>query len=108
MEFSKTDREAFIQTVQDAQTQNQDNDIRKKKSRLAAAKKRIADVKRLLDKIYGNYSVIQSKAHKSRDMHGARCKSRLNSDIAKKQVTGQGTRRRKRYRRRPPLQLREH
>ena len=52
MEFSKTDREAFIQTVQEAQAQNLDSDIRKKKSRLAAAKKRYSDVGRMLDKIY--------------------------------------------------------
>ena len=52
MEFSKTDREEFMRTVQEAQEQAVDGDICKKKSRLAAAKKRYADVGRLLDKIY--------------------------------------------------------
>ena len=52
MEFSKTDREEFMRTVQEAQEQAVDGDIRKKKSRLAATKKRYADVGRLLDKIY--------------------------------------------------------
>ena len=77
MEFSKTDRAAFIQTVQEAQAQNLDSDIRKKKSRLAAAKKRIMDVKRLLDKIYEDnalgrlsderYSEMDEKYSQERD-----------------------------------------
>ena len=52
MDFSQTDRESFVQTVEEAQAQNLDSDIRGKKSRLAAAKKRYTDVGKMLDKIY--------------------------------------------------------
>ena len=52
VEFSKLDRQEFIQTVQNAQNQNQDSDIRKKKSRLAVAKRRTEEIDKLLLKSY--------------------------------------------------------
>ena len=52
MEFSKVNREEFIRTVQNAQDQNQDSDIRRKKSRLATAKKRTQDIDKLLLRSY--------------------------------------------------------
>ena len=52
VEFSKLDRQEFIQTVQNAKNQNQDSDIRKKKSRLAVAKRRTEEIDKLLLKSY--------------------------------------------------------
>ena len=52
VEFSKLDHEEFVQTVQNAQNQNQDSDIRKKKSRLAVAKRRTEEIDKLLLKSY--------------------------------------------------------
>ena len=52
VEFAKLDHEEFIRTVQNAQNQNQDSDIRKKKSRLAVAKRRTEEIDKLLLKSY--------------------------------------------------------
>ena len=84
MEFSKTDRAAFIQTVQEAQAQNLDSDIRKKKSRLAAAKKRIADVKRLLDKIYEDNALgkLSDERYSEMDEKYSQERDTLSAEIA--------------------------
>ena len=51
-DYAKNDRAAFIRTVQEAQVNQQDNDIKKKKRRLAAAQKRAGELDRLMCKIY--------------------------------------------------------
>ena len=51
-DYAKTDRAAFIRTVQEAQVNQQDSDIKKKRRRLAAAQKRAGELERLMCKIY--------------------------------------------------------
>ena len=51
-DYAKNDRAAFIRTVQEAQVNQQDSDIKKKKRRLAAAQKRAGELERLMCKIY--------------------------------------------------------
>ena len=51
-DYAKADRAAFIRTVQEAQVNQQDSDIKKKKRRLAAAQKRAGELERLMCKIY--------------------------------------------------------
>lgn len=51
-EYARTDRAAFIRTVQETQTQQQDSEVKKKKKRLAAAQKRAGELERLVCKIY--------------------------------------------------------
>ena len=51
-DYAKTDRAAFICTVQEAQVNQQDSDIKKKRRRLAAAQKRAGELERLMCKIY--------------------------------------------------------
>ncbi len=51
-DYAKTDRAAFIRTVQEAQASQQDSDIKKKRRRLAAAQKRAGELERLMCKIY--------------------------------------------------------
>ena len=47
-DYAKTDRAAFIRTVQEAQVNQQDSDIKKKRRRLAAAQKRTGELERLM------------------------------------------------------------
>ena len=51
-DYAKTDRAAFIRTVQEAQVNQQDSDIKKKRRRLAAAQKWAGELERLMCKIY--------------------------------------------------------
>ena len=51
-EYAATDRAGFIRAVQEAQVNQQDGDMRKKRRRLAAAEKRAGEVERLMCKIY--------------------------------------------------------
>ena len=51
-DYAKNDRAAFIRTVQEAQVNQQDSDIKKKRRRLAAAQKRAGELERLMCKIY--------------------------------------------------------
>ena len=51
-DYAKSDRTTFIREVQEAQASQQDNDIKKKKRRLAAAQKRAGELERLVCKIY--------------------------------------------------------
>ena len=51
-DYARTDRAAFIRTVQETQAQQQDSDVKKKKKRLAAAQKRAGELEKLMCKIY--------------------------------------------------------
>ena len=51
-DYARNDRAEFIRTVQEAQVNQQDSDIKKKKKRLAAAQKRAGELERLMCKIY--------------------------------------------------------
>lgn len=51
-DYARENRAEFIRTVQEAQAQQQDSDIRKKKRRMAAAQKRAGELERLVCKIY--------------------------------------------------------
>ena len=51
-DYARENRTEFIRTVQEAQTQQQDSDIKKKKRRMAAAQKRAGELERLVCKIY--------------------------------------------------------
>ena len=51
-EYAAADRAGFIRAVQEAQVNQQDGDMRKKRRRLAAAEKRAGELERLMCKIY--------------------------------------------------------
>lgn len=51
-DYAKHDREEFVRVVQEAQDNQQTSEIKKKKSRLAAANKRLEELEVLLCKIY--------------------------------------------------------
>lgn len=51
-DYAKLDREAFIATVMEAQTAKQNSELRKKESRLAAARQRMEELELLSRKIY--------------------------------------------------------
>lgn len=51
-DYARTDRAAFIRTVQETQAQQQDSDVKKKKKRLAAAQKRAGELEKLVCKTY--------------------------------------------------------
>ncbi|MDE7220508.1 MAG: DUF4368 domain-containing protein, partial [Oscillospiraceae bacterium] len=50
--YARENRAEFIRTVQEAQAQQQDSDIKKKKRRMAVAQKRAGELERLVCKIY--------------------------------------------------------
>ena len=51
-DYARENRAEFIRTVQEAQAQQQDSDIKMKKRRLAAVQKRAGELERLVCKIY--------------------------------------------------------
>jgi len=51
-DYARENRAEFIKTVQEAQAQQQDSDIKKKKRRLSAAQKRAGELEKLVCKIY--------------------------------------------------------
>ena len=51
-EYAKQDRQEFIQLVKDTQAKQQTEDVKKQRTRLAAAKQRTAELEKLLCKIY--------------------------------------------------------
>ncbi len=51
-EYAKLNRDEFVRVVQEAQSSQQSNEIKKQRARLATAKQRVADLEILMCKIY--------------------------------------------------------
>ena len=76
-DYAKENRSEFVRTVQEAQAQQQDSDVKKKKRRLTAAQKRAGELERLMCKIYednalgrlpdARYAVLDAQYAKEQD-----------------------------------------
>ena len=90
--YSKHDRAEFVRAVQDAQTSQQSIDISKKKNRLSAAKRRAADLEKLICKIYEDNALgkLSDTRYAALDAQYAKEQEALSSEIAElqKSITG--------------------
>ena len=80
----KNDRAAFIKAVTDAQDEQQNGDIAKKKKRLATAEKRAADLEKLICKIYEDYVLekLPEARYAALDEQYAKEQDALSKEIA--------------------------
>ena len=83
-DFAKSDRAAFIREVQEAQANQQDSDIKKKKRRLTAAQKRAGELERLVCKIYEDNALgrLPDARYAALDAQYAREQEALAAEIA--------------------------
>ncbi len=82
-EYARTDRTDFIRTVQEAQVNQQDSEIKKKRRRLAAAQKRAGELERLMCKIYEDNALgrLPDARYAALDAQYAKEQEALTSEI---------------------------
>ena len=91
-DYARENRAEFIKTVQEAQAQQQDSDIKKKKRRLASAQKRAGELERLVCKIYEDNALgrLPDARYAALDAQYAKEQAALAAEIAEleKAVSG--------------------
>ena len=83
-EYAKHDRAEFVRVVQEAQSSQQTAEVRKQRTRLAAAKQRVSELEVLLCKIYEDNILgkLSDSRYATLDAQYAKEQSELNSEIA--------------------------
>lgn len=83
-DYARENRAEFIRTVQEAQAQQQDNDIKKKKRRLATVQKRAGELEWLVCKIYEDNALgrLPDARYAALDAQYAKEQDALSAEIA--------------------------
>ena len=88
-DYAKENRSEFVRTVQEAQVQQQDSDVKKKKRRLTAAQKRAGELERLMCKIYEDNALgrLPDARYAALDAQYAKEQDALVAEIAELEKT---------------------
>ena len=88
-DYAKENRSEFVRTVQEAQAQQQDSDVKKKKRRLTAAQKRAGELERLMCKIYEDNALgrLPDARYAALDAQYAKEQDALVAEIAELEKT---------------------
>ena len=91
-DYARENRAEFIRTVQEAQAQQQDSEIKKKKRRLATAQKRAGELERLVCKIYEDNALgrLPDARYAALDAQYAKEQEALAAELAELEKTVSG------------------
>ena len=91
-EYAKFDRTEFLQTVQQAQTTQQTDEVNKKKTRLATAKIRAVELEKLICRIYEDNVLgkLPDDRYMALDTQYAKEQKALRTEIAELEATIEG------------------